>query len=120
VGTQKEELVRKTRARIIELFGPESALAQAMEDEDFFDKLGQLIAWLYGEIMLTLPRPELHREPYPYRLVEPTPQPYEWGEWAGSSSWSVGITEMTNGTKFGDYVREMLGRKSDNYQGMLK
>lgn len=82
MATQKDELTRKTRDKIIELFGPESALAQAMEDDDFFDKLGDLIAWLYGEIMLSQlrPRPEQPR-PQPKQPSYPGPRYPDWGKW---------------------------------------
>lgn len=88
--TQKDELAEKTKEKIIELFGPESALAQAMEDDAFFDKLGSLIAWLYGEIMLSQPRPE----PQPRTPQYPPPWPpmpttrpsgIPWTEWKGTN-----------------------------------
>lgn len=60
--TLRDELAEKTKAKIIELFGPESALAQAMEDNDFLEKLAQLVAWIYGEIMLSQPRLEPQRD----------------------------------------------------------
>ena len=50
---EKDQLTKKTRTKIIELFGAKSALAQAMESEDFFEKLGDLIAWLIGELVLS-------------------------------------------------------------------
>ena len=78
MATQKDELAEKTKAKIIELFGPESALAQAMEDDDFLDKLGELIAWLYGEIILSQPRPEPPpRFPGPRPLGKPWERPWE-------------------------------------------
>jgi hypothetical protein len=78
VTTQKDELVEKTKRKIIELFGPESALAQAMESEDFFDKLGDLVSWLFGEIMLSQPRPEPPRYPRVEPLKHPWTDPGKW------------------------------------------
>ena len=83
MATQKEELVLKIKQKIIDIFGPESSLAQAMDDPDFFDKLGDLVSFIYGEIMLSQPRPEprIPREPvapkpwvYPYK-------PERWVKW---------------------------------------
>ncbi len=76
--TQKDELVERTKEKIIELFGPESALAQAMEDDGFFDKLGDLICWLYGQIMLSQPKPEPPRYPRVEPLKRPWTDPGKW------------------------------------------
>ena len=69
MATLRDELAEKTKAKIIELFGPESALAQAMEDDSFFDKLGELIEWLAGAVMLSQPRPSSPSRPS-YPLTE--------------------------------------------------
>lgn len=102
MATQKDELVEKTRAKIIELFGPESALAQAMEDDGFFDKLGDLISWLFGEIILSQPRPEPR---YPGTRPEPRypgtkhpGTPWARKEWA--DPYTTGVTHETWADKF--------------------
>jgi hypothetical protein len=63
MATLQDELTKKVRAKIIELFGPESALAQAMEDENFMDKLADLVAYIYGLVILNQPRPEPKHHP---------------------------------------------------------
>lgn len=87
MATQKDELVEKTKAKIIELFRPESALAQAMEDDDFFRKLGDLVSWLFGEIMLSQPKPE----PRPSFPEHPWPQlpkhPLDPELWTDRTKW---------------------------------
>lgn len=114
--TQKEELTQNIRRKIIELFGPESALAQAMEDPEFMDKLGDLVSYIVGEVMLTLPRPEPRYEPRPYKPepVAPTPpsKPWEdnWLRTAGApAKWSTGISAGD----FGTYVRSVLSSGHD-------
>lgn len=79
MATLRDELAEKTKAKIIELFGPESALAQALEDDDFFDKLADLVAYIYGLVILSQPRPE----PRPAEPGYPSPWPQrhpKWGE----------------------------------------
>lgn len=71
--TLQDELTKKVRAKIIELFGPESALAQAMEDDNFMDKLADLVAYIYGLVILSQPRPEPKSHPY-----LPTPNGTNW------------------------------------------
>ena len=66
--TIKDEITKKIHDKILELFGPESALAQAMEDEDFFDKLADLVAYIYGLVALSQPRPKQHTSRSPYSL----------------------------------------------------
>lgn len=88
MATQRDELAEKTKAKIIEMFGPESALAQAMEDGDFLEKLAQLVAWLYGEIMLSQPRPEPPIIPH-----STWPQPLE-------HSWTDPWRKTTGGGKY--------------------
>jgi len=112
--TQKDELVERTKEKIIELFGPESALAQAMEDDDFFDKLGDLVCWLYGQIMLSQPKPQ----PPSYPRVEPLK--HSW--WTDPGKWyrSIGTTAApswqwdkwlaTAGSPFAQKLWSVMGR----------
>jgi len=81
--TLGDELTMKVRDKIIELFGPESALAQAMEDEDFFGKLADLVAYIYGLVALSQPKPqppeiEPLKRPWTDRWHDTT---WRWDKW---------------------------------------
>jgi hypothetical protein len=95
VITRKDELVERTKAKILELFGPESALAQAMEDDDFFDKLGDLVSWLFGEIILSQPRPEPKFPPY-----RPVQDITKWPKWERSTTDTTSWTASTSTNTF--------------------
>jgi len=90
--TLKDELAEKARRKLIELFGPESALAQAMEDENFFDKLAEFIAWIWGEAMLSQPKPPRYRAPWEEHRITPSPDSWKY-KWrtsvTGSEKWET-------------------------------
>jgi len=101
--TLGDELTMKVRDKIIELFGPESALAQAMEDEDFFGKLADLVAYIYGLVILSQPKPEPPR----YPRVEPLKRPWtDKGKWyrsigtTAAPSWQQNKWLTTDGSPF--------------------
>jgi hypothetical protein len=112
MSTQKDELVEKTKRKIIDLFGPESALAQAMEDDDFFDKLAELICWLYGEIMLSQPKPQPPR----YR------SPWEEHKWRAvpADKWRTSVTapaKWQTSSTAGDTFSQKLWSAMSKYEG---
>jgi hypothetical protein len=103
VETLQDELTKKIRDKIIELFGPESALAQAMEDEGFMDKLADLVAFIYGLVMLSQPRPE---PMYP-KTYHPITTP-DWAKkWqrpmTAAPSWWTGITTNSAFSAMSEY-----------------
>lgn len=113
MATKKDELVERTKEKIIELFGPESALAQAMEDDGFFEKLGDLISWLFGEIMLSQPRPEPPQR-YPEQPGPgPLRRPWTRTEWE-KSQWDVKYTATAG--NFTHKITAAMAKWSDNYR----
>lgn len=118
MATLRDELAEKTKAKIIELFGPESALAQAMEDDDFLEKLAQLVAWIYGEIMLSQSRPE------PEYPTVPGPRYPEWpvyrkvrkpGMWDTGGPWETQHGKYTTAIP-GSFIHKLWTSMS-KYEG---
>ena len=47
--TFKDDLIKRTKEKVIEIFGHDFMVAKAIEDPEFDKKLGELIAWIIGE-----------------------------------------------------------------------
>lgn len=81
---KQDDLTERVKQKIIEIFGPESSLAQAMDDPEFFKKLDELVSWLYGEIARSIP-PRVRD--IPGVPMPPVEEPWPWQPGTASGPW---------------------------------
>lgn len=82
--TVGDEIIAKIRAKFIEIFPPESVLAQALEDEETMKKFADFCAYVYGLSLMSQPSRPSHVDPYERLKWEkpwesyPTARPVTW------------------------------------------